>query len=408
MAYILFIIIRVIHKSMKKRLDLLDIAKGICIILMTITHFPRITAHIPIVWLNHTVFMAFKMPLFFMISGYLTNLKGSLKKFFLTKADALLKTTLNVVLLFSVLLFIKSRDIDILLHLGHSLVNGTVFPVEVSLYPLWFPIALFISLFIVRWMMTIEKYWRKIYFIPFLALVYTVLFVLYHYHVSFYFMDTLIFSVGFIHFGALLRNRIDPEQLEYFCGKHQFFLLSAMIFVTLCVFSSHLHLNLDIGIANGEKLGDHLLLTLVKTLTGAYTLLYLALQLGRMIWLKNFLVWCARASFIILAFHIKVTAMLFKLLDPLGHHWYLSVLVFVANILVCLLLFRLLNKVGILRLIFLPSYGTGTSLTMINTEWLIRLVQHAKHSFQYTWSHVKHLKQVFNHALIMLLSVFLV
>ena len=65
------------------RLVGIDIAKGICILLMVI-------GHSGMTGILHNMIYAFHMPFFFFISGITTNVKRSFRDFFISKANGLL------------------------------------------------------------------------------------------------------------------------------------------------------------------------------------------------------------------------------------------------------------------------------------------------------------------------------
>ena len=54
-----------------KRDNILDIAKGVSILLMTITHLTLFKDYPSMIKINREIFMLFKMPLFIFISGML-------------------------------------------------------------------------------------------------------------------------------------------------------------------------------------------------------------------------------------------------------------------------------------------------------------------------------------------------
>lgn len=95
--------------STKKRIDWIDIAKGIAIILMILGHVPGLNHYVK------GVIFSFHMPLFMMINGYLIR-SYDIKKTFLRSCRTLLLPYMIVCVLLLLISMIKSGSADGALH----------------------------------------------------------------------------------------------------------------------------------------------------------------------------------------------------------------------------------------------------------------------------------------------------
>ncbi len=141
----------------------LDVAKGISILLMTLSHLKFLTRHKEISSLNVEYLMIFKMPLFIIISGFLISENKTLREFFQTKLDGLLKPMLTI---FGTIFLISSiyhmRD-------GVYTFNDIWLTSKLAFHkyflPLWFIFTLFVALIVFRLMMYVNTKFNKITFV---------------------------------------------------------------------------------------------------------------------------------------------------------------------------------------------------------------------------------------------------
>jgi len=130
----------------RERTDWVDLAKGIAIILMVIGHtgIPEVASSV--IGVPHLVrnwIYSFHMPLFFLLSGALTNWAYSYKEFVLHKS----KTLLSYLILYSVInvLLLKISDTEFAEYsFIHVLQNGW------GGFALWFLAVLYLSLLCAR------------------------------------------------------------------------------------------------------------------------------------------------------------------------------------------------------------------------------------------------------------------
>ncbi len=132
---------------MTKRIEFIDIAKGICILMLLLQHAHTYYSNVDILE-QYTV--SFRVPLFFFVSGCFFKLYGSFKEFCIKKVNTLLIPFFFFYLVFSValpnlLFLIGYEGLRQSQSLGwHSLLNfwsGTAH--QYSNNPVWFLIALF-------------------------------------------------------------------------------------------------------------------------------------------------------------------------------------------------------------------------------------------------------------------------
>lgn len=128
----------------------LDVAKGISILLMTVTHLAIFNNHPAIKAFNNEVLLLFKMPLFIFVSGYQFSGKRSFKEFARGKFDGLVKPVVTI-------LFISASITGIWWLAGGESAYSLFGHVRLSLsryyIPLWFPVTLFLALIVFRFVL---------------------------------------------------------------------------------------------------------------------------------------------------------------------------------------------------------------------------------------------------------------
>lgn len=130
---------------MSMRLGSLDASKGLFIVLMTLSHIGL--ASNPAVWtINHDWLLLFKMPGFYIISGYLMYNTIDRDIFLLRKIEGIYKPYVLMVFFLILVLFMIGHSTsiqeiyDLLLGYSYNLGNGYI-----SIYPAWFIVNLPVS-----------------------------------------------------------------------------------------------------------------------------------------------------------------------------------------------------------------------------------------------------------------------
>ena len=131
---------------MSGRSEIIDVAKGLCIILVVFGHNPYMglpeNEHISM------LFSSFRVPLFFFLAGVFLKESSSLRYFIISRADSLLKPFFVVLILLGILKLIIALTTGFIeiptiqYFLGVIWGNG----VTLSWPPLWFLPHLFLSL----------------------------------------------------------------------------------------------------------------------------------------------------------------------------------------------------------------------------------------------------------------------
>ncbi len=293
---------------MNPRNTTLDIAKGISILLMTITHMVVFSTHPTIKYVNAEVLMVFKMPLFIFISGWLFAPKRSLGEFVVGKADGLLKPMAVILGVAFVIVGIGQ------LPLGGGViatVGRTIFNLSYYFIPLWFPATLFVALVVFR-ILTWLWETRGVRSIFATAAIVLALVVVWRTGVSLYIVEfhSLLIFVIFLWAGWMVRRF---GTLEVMLGVGPFLFFVAMFGVTIA-FRDWLGVGLDI---NANHLGSFVP-TMLASFSGVMIVINLSRWLSRVPWVSSALVLCSRGSFYILAFS---TLLGNELVHPLVTRW---------------------------------------------------------------------------------------
>lgn len=118
----------------KQRIEFIDLAKGICILLVVCMHGG--------LWIGAPMIEALRMPLFFVLSGFFFKDYGSLYNFFIKKTNSLLVPLLFFMLIEAVIILMLSPHLFI-----GSVIAPFIKPTMIN-FPLWFLICLFwVSMF---------------------------------------------------------------------------------------------------------------------------------------------------------------------------------------------------------------------------------------------------------------------
>lgn len=278
---------------MSARNTTLDIAKGISILLMTITHMVVFSHYPAIRHINHEVLLVFKMPLFIFISGWLYSPKRTPGEFVAGKADGLLKpvaTILGIGLL--IVGIVQWSSAQGLL----ANVTNTIFTLSYYFLPLWFPVTLFVALVLFR---ALTGLWetattRNSFFIT--TGVVLLLAVLWRTGWSLYILEfhSLLIFMIFLWAGWMVRR---AGTLETMLGLGPF-LFFASVFGVSIVFRDWLGVDLDI---NSNRMGNFVP-TMIASFSGIMIVINLSRWLSRVRYVSRVFVWCSRGSFYILAF----------------------------------------------------------------------------------------------------------
>ncbi|CAH8292843.1 fucose 4-O-acetylase-like acetyltransferase [Mariniflexile fucanivorans] len=340
----------------KTRIQIFDIAKGISIILMTMTRYPFIETY-PILMSFQNVAIIFKMPTFIFISGYLLSDRLDFKSFLHNKIDGLIKPLIGFLLsltLLKITLYIIVSDeaslhggLEYILDLPRALYHGSFVAVNVSF---WFIVALFLGQLALKGflvIMDLKKPIKYLFLITFLI----ILLILNTMKINFLWSEyiPIFFTYLFLGYG------FKKIRIHYFNATPFFYsnkmVLFPILFLILHFTLKNLNFDIDLNLA-GLHYNYHYLLIL--SISGVFSVIYLCRYIEKIPILNSFLVYCSRASFFILAYHIFIKDVFLILFDLETYQPLLHTFLFLLNIVLCCLIYMFLKKVPFVRILFYP------------------------------------------------------
>jgi len=340
----------------KNRIQIFDIAKGISIILMTISRY-SFTDIYPTLLSFQNIVMVFKMPSFIFISGYLLSDRLNFKFFLYHKIDGLIKplisfafslTLLNIILysIVSDVLTFKGC-LDHITNLARAFYHGSFDVINVSL---WFIGGLFLGQISLKAFLGILKLNRPFNYL-FLATFLTVLLILSSIKIKFYWTEYIPIFFTYLFLG----HSFKIIAVKYFNGTSFFYsermiLFPILFFISIVIFNK-LNFAINFNIA-GLHFNYHYLLLL--SILGIFSLLYLCRFIEKIPIISSLLVYCSRASFFILAYHIFIKDVFSLIIDLKSYNPTLHTLLFFLNIVLCCLIYMVLKRIPVVRIFFYP------------------------------------------------------
>ncbi|KJD33793.1 hypothetical protein PK35_03300 [Tamlana nanhaiensis] len=343
-------------QEVKPRIKIFDIAKGISIILMTISHYPFLMDYKGLLSFN-MVALVIKMPLFIFISGYLLSNRLNFRDFFHNKFDGLIKPLLAFLISLTLLniIFYSITTTNFSTNGVLEFVNAFFnvfyfFDLEYVNYTFWFIIALFVGQIVVKGALEMLKIKKPNNYIL-LGVLVILLALLSTLNSEFYYLGYVPIFVAYLVAGyvcnIILKKYFQGSQVFY--NKKMIVFLILFILGLLVVFKDGISVKVDIYyfIYNFHY-------KLVLSVIGVFAIIYLCTFIEKIPFINKALIYCSRASFFILAYHlffIKVFDFLFDL--KTYNPWFHTVLFF-ANIALCCFIYEGLKKVKVVRLFFYP------------------------------------------------------
>ncbi|MBP0903703.1 acyltransferase family protein [Mariniflexile gromovii] len=340
----------------KKRIKIFDVAKGISIILMTMSRYPFLETY-PTLISFQNVAIIFKMPTFIFISGYLLSDRLDFKSFFYHKVDGLIKPLIGFLFsltLLNIILYLVTSDriilhdiLQYILNLPRSFFHGSFDVVNVSF---WFITALFLGQICLKGFLVISNL-KKPFNYLLLSIFFIVLLILNAIKTKFYWSEYIpsFFTYLFLGYG------FKKISLRFFNGTSFFYnkkmILFPILFLISYVTLYELNFDVDLNLA-GLHFNYHYLLIL--SLFGVFTIIYLCSFIEKIPILNSVLVYCSKASFFILAYHIFIKDVFSTMFDLETYNPLLHTFLFFLNIVLCCLIYMLLKRVTIVRLLFYP------------------------------------------------------
>ena len=340
----------------KNRIQIFDIAKGISIILMTISRYD-FTEIYPTLLSFQNIVMVFKMPSFIFISGYLMSSRLNFRTFLYNKIDGLLKPLISfafsLTLLYIILYIAASNTVTLngclnyIINLARAFYHGSFDMINVSF---WFIGGLFLGQISLKGFLVIFKSKKPLNYI-FLTIFFIVLFILSSINIKFYWTEYIPVFFTYLLLGYTFKILF----ARYLKGTNFFYGNKMIIFpllyaVTVIVFTK-LNIEINLNIA-GLHFNYHYLLLL--SVVGVFSLLYVCRYIEKIPIVRSLLIYCSRASFFILAYHIFIKDVFAIMFDLENYNPLLHTILFFINIMLCCTIYMFLKKVTVIRIFFYP------------------------------------------------------
>lgn len=329
-----------------ERNSTLDVAKGISILLMTITHLVIFSHHPTLRVFNANVLLVFKMPLFIFISGYLFSEKRTVREFAAGKFDGLVKPVVSILCLSAVVAAVWWFATGG----GISGVFGHTFHVLARYYiPLWFPLTLFLSLVVFRMLIALNK-GGKYYALPVIIAVALLFTIITRSGVNTFILEfhAMLHFLVFLLIGYLMRKR---DALERLLNIGSFLAFTA-IFVAAILLRRYLNVHLDL---NTNTFGNFIP-TIIASFSGIIMVINISRWLSKVRYVSSVFILCSRSSFYILAFCMLLgNSIIYPLVARfLPVNILTEMLCFVLTISACIALYKATFHTRYLKYLLLP------------------------------------------------------
>lgn len=346
---------------MPSRNNTVDVAKGIGMLLVVFGHNWIVIHHKGLLF---RAIFSFHVPLFLFLSGVYIKESNSFYDFILSKADALLKPYLAIlVILGGVVIPFGSMSFVRYFY-------GVLYGVGASIIwmPLWFLPNLFVSLLfswsILRLTRNISNRTIWLGLIVMFLLVFGVAYIDYFWVGNvFYFSDQAMLFVKTVHFpglpfsldivfvssafvllGYLFRDEVKAVKLSYFCFSLVFFLFCLLLFFFPVV--------MDL---NFRVYGDFVVSTL-RAFFGVYIVIFLSELISRNEVLGKSLAYIGSCSIFVLVFHSAVQAITYSVLSLIYKiNYFNGVVSFVLGVVLPIIFFEVTKRQRLLSVILLPK-----------------------------------------------------
>lgn len=363
----------------KQRIKIFDIAKGLSIILMTIVHYDFSTIYPDLEAFQNFV-IVFKMPTFIFISGYLLSDRLSFKHFLYHKIDGLLKPLLGFLLsltLLNIIFYIIVSDVvtlngcfELIKNLGRAIYNGSFDSINVSF---WFIGALFLGQVSLKLFLEITNLKKPSKYL-FLTLFVILFLILNKIQIKFYWSEYIPIFFTYLLLGYCFKK----ISILYLNGASFFYSKKMILFPILFIISTlaiyKLNIKIDFNLS-ALLYNYHYLLLL--SLLGVFSVIFLCRYVEKIPVINSFLVYCSRASFFILAYHIFIKDVFAIIFDLKTYNPLLHTFLFFLNIALCCLIYMSLKKVPIVRILFYPIKTiplNGTEIKLLSSKYIYRIV----------------------------------
>ncbi|KJD34623.1 hypothetical protein PK35_02255 [Tamlana nanhaiensis] len=367
----------------KNRIEIFDIAKGLSIILMTLSHYPFVKID-SLVYPNFMFFnefkMVFSMPMFIFISGYLLSDRLRIKEFICHKIDGLIKPIFGFAITLTVLkilLYVLTAEVvtfpgvmKYINVLASIFPQGTFGPINNTL---WFVGALFWGQLVFKGALEMINV-NKPYNYLLLLFLLIVLIVISNISFSFYYLEKIPVFFTYLLLGYSFK-KISQRYLKgtLFFYSNKMILFPILFFVSWFLLET-LQVKVQLNLYD-HKFNYHYLLLL--SILGVFSVLYVCRFFEKIPLLNSFLVYCSRASFFILAYHIFIIDVYNSFFKMQTYNPLLHTSLFILNIIICCGVYFLIKKLPYVRILFYPIKTiplTEGEIKLLKSKYVYRFI----------------------------------
>ncbi|WP_312227027.1 acyltransferase [Pseudescherichia sp.] len=337
---------------MRSRLCSLDTAKGFFIVLMPLSHIGLIN-DVFVSHINHDWFLIFKMPGFYIISGYLMYNSIDRPGFLLKKIDGIYKPYVSLAFCMMLVLLVAGHSTslqeiyDLLLGYSYSVGSGTV-----TFYPAWFIVNLPVSYLFCKIIVSNLKTKRlSVVLLCWFALV------VFNYNDSYlgfrlpFHMNISLYAVTYLLTGMAIKH------INFNIENKKNILLFGLFFIAMRLMLPNEYLHLDLAI----KEYNNFFATYATSVSGVLFIISLASTLDNTA-ISKALSLCAQNSLYILILHIPVYTLIKDVItvtDP----FYTQLLQMIVTIVLCVVIALIVKEVRPISFLFKPK-----TLVLKNSE----------------------------------------
>ncbi len=337
---------------MKQRVEYLDIAKGLSIVLVVLFH-SKLKLVIPEIIRPMALF---RVPLFFFLSGVFFSYTLKPKSFILKKSEALLKPYFSILIALSLFIFYSEDGFLLNDLMGIFYGNGDT----IRWVPMWFLthlFALYIFSYILFYFCRFGDWNYKLKYallcifisvgLSFVDFFWYKSINLFGHHAELpglpFSFDIILISSTYFIFGYLLK-----EKLIEFTPNVAVLILSLAIFFCVIAFTdAHIDLN--------NRIYNNPLYAALGSFAGIYFMISISWFISKFKWLGFIPLGLGEASLFILIFHPLFGNKVYAILSTMQENLLLvSISSFVLSVIIPILIKGVVDKSGILSLAFYP------------------------------------------------------
>lgn len=286
-------------QTSQRRLEFIDLAKGICIICVMVIHLTDKSI------LSTPYIMSFRIPFYFFICGLFFSSKYTFKQFFFKKINVLIIPFLfftGIFIIHDILSnFYNKSEI-------YKLIQTAISPYHCINGPLWFLICLFSAYLLYYFINSLEKNELKTsIYILCISIIgfYMSRIQLFDRHIILpFFLSSSMTSLIFIYLGSLFRRKL--HILEKSKNDYLFLLISLIIFLTIQFFLGYNQIDMS-----WNRYSQCYTITVLGGISGSLTIIYLCKFINKI----PIISYIGRYSLIALGTHIILLPYIRMLVD---------------------------------------------------------------------------------------------